>query len=67
MYINQMCLVGLKDILLWFKDKSILLEIEKSIQIVMLEVRRGLFLRTVKDNVEKSIIKTKIKAFYRWW
>ena len=62
MYINQMCLVGLKDILLWFKDKSILLEIEKSIEIVMLEVRRGLFLRTVKDNVEKSIIKTKIKV-----
>ena len=57
-----MCLVGLKDILLWFKDKSILLEIEKSIEIVMLEVRRGLFLRTVKDNVEKSIIKTKIKV-----
>lgn len=58
-----MCLVGLKDILLWFKDKSILLEIEKSIEIVMLEVRRGLFLRTVKNNVEKSIIKTKIKVF----
>lgn len=62
MYKNQMCLVGLKDILLWFKDKSILLEMEKSIEIVMLEVRRGLFLRTVKDNVEKSIIKTKIKV-----
>ena len=48
MYINQMCLVGLKDILLWFKDKSILLEMEKSIEKVMLEVRRGLILRTVK-------------------
>lgn len=62
-----MCLVGLKDILLWFKDKSILLEMEKSIEKVMLEVRRGLILRTVKGYCTKSIIKTKIKAFYRWW
>ena len=50
MYTNQMCLVELKDILIWFKDKSSLLEMEKSIEIVMLEVRRGLILRTV--NVE---------------
>ena len=31
MYKNRMCLVELKDILIWFKDKSILLEMDKSL------------------------------------